>query len=237
MATNFKVQKRLLFVISFFCFTSNYGQDKIMGGWYQVNFNYLLTQKFSLNAEVQSRSQKWIDDFYYRELKTGINYTFPGKQSIQLGYGNINTYSLPGNFEKPLLISENRLWEQFTMSHSIGRVKLDHRYRLEQRWQNGEFSSRLRYRLNTSISINHKSITDNTVYISASDELFFINKQPYFARNRIFAGAGFRFSSLVSLQAGIIHQFDYKGNDNSSGKNYFNTTLILKAGSTKREKP
>ncbi|HEY1872600.1 MAG TPA: DUF2490 domain-containing protein [Chitinophagaceae bacterium] len=210
-------------------------QNDVLGGWYLVNLNYHFNQKFALYSEVQVRSQHVADDFYYRELKGGLSYKFPGKQSVLLGFGNYKTYTYPGNFKEPVEVNENRIWEQFIMSHSISRVKIEHRYRIEQRWLNGDFFNRFRYRLATATPINHSTIIDNTVYISVFDELFFTNKAPYFIRNRIFFGPGYQFSKLLTIQTGFLRQFDYRTSDGGSGKNFLQLSVLFNAGKSKRK--
>ena len=210
-------------------------QNNVLGGWYLVNLNYHLNKKFTLYSEIQTRSQHVLNDFYYRELKGGVSYNFPGKQSVFVGFGNYKTYTYPGNF-KELEVNENRIWEQFNMSHNIGRVKIEHRYRIEQRWLNGDYFNRFRYRLATTTPINHSRLTDNTLFMSVYDEIFFTDKPPYFIRNRIFLGPGYQFSKLLTIQTGFLRQFDYRTSDNGSGKNYIVFSLLFIARKVDPEK-
>ena len=225
---------KAFFLILLFFNSALSAQTNALGGWYFVNLNYHFNQQFALYSEVQTRSQHVADDFYYRELKGGISYTFPGKQAVLLGFGNYKSYTYPGNFEKPITVNENRIWEQFTMNNKISRVMIEHRYRIEQRWLNGDYANRFRYRLSSTIPLNHASITKNTLFISVFDEVFFTNKAPYFLRNRVFAGSGFKVSKLFTIQVGFIRQFDYRTTDNGSGKNFIQTSLLFNAGNSKR---
>ena len=97
---------------------------------------------------------------------------------------------------------------KFVLKNNINRVKIEHRYRIEQRWQNGKFANRFRYRLNPILPLNHKTVIPNTVFLTAFEELFFSNKQPYFRRSRFFVGAGYQFTKLFSMQAGYISQYE-----------------------------
>ena len=209
-------------------------QTDVLGGWYIVNLNYHLNQKFTLYSEIQTRSQHVADDFYYHELKGGASYTLPGKEAVFVGFGNYKSYTYPGNFEKPVTVNENRIWEQFTMSNTISRIKLEHRYRIEQRWLNGEYHNRFRYRLAAYVPINHSTIKDNTLFISVFDEVFFTDKPPYFLRNRVFAGPGYQINKLLTIQTGFIRQFDYNITDNGSGKNFLQFSLLFNAGNSTR---
>lgn len=216
--------------------TSSAQPDKL-GSWEIANLNYHLNQKFALYAEVQVRSQKFIDDFFYHELKGGITYYLPQKNSLFFGFGNYETYTFPGSFKKPVTANEFRIWEQFVLNNNINRVKIEHRYRIEQRWINGDFFNRFRYRFNPVVPLNHKTVTEKTLFVSAFDEIFFTDKPPYFIRNRIFGGAGYEFTKLFTLQIGFIRQFDYRVSDNGSGKNFIQTSLLFNVdpSKTKRE--
>lgn len=212
-----------------FHFTT-YAQTDVLGGWYLVNFNYHISKKLTLYTEVQTRSQHVLDDFYYRELKTGVNYRLKDNMSVFIGFGNYKTYTSPGNYEKPIEVNENRLWEQFVYTTNLSRINIENRIRLEQRWQNGNYNNRLRYRLFLSIPVNHPKIQDKTFFPIVFDEVFFTNKEPYFLRNRIFGGAGYRFSKVVTVQAGFLRQSDFFANGGSVGKNFLTTSLLLSAG-------
>ncbi|MFK5073629.1 DUF2490 domain-containing protein, partial [Klebsiella pneumoniae] len=83
------------------------------------------------------------------------------------------------------------------------RLKIEHRYRFEQRFINGDsYRNRFRYRLNTILPINNKVIQKKTFYLSLSDEIALNNRDVFFEQNRIFAGAGYGISNQVTIQAG-----------------------------------
>ena len=212
-------------------------QPDKLGGWHIVNINYHLNKSFVLYGELQVRSQKLTDDFYYHELKGGVAYNFPQRNSLFVGVGDYVTYPFPGNFKRPAAVKEFRMWEQFVLNNNINRVKIEHRYRIEQRWLNGNYRNRFRYRLNPVVPINHKTVVPNTFFVTAFDEVFFTSKAPYFERNRFFAGAGYQFSKLFTFQAGFIRQFDYRTTDDGSGKNFIQTSFFFTEDhtQTKRE--
>ncbi len=205
-------------------------QNNVFGGWYLVNLNYHITKKFTLYTEVQTRSQHVFDDFYYRELKGGVNYKLTDDMNVFAGYGNYKTYTYPGNYEKPVQTNENRLWEQFVYTTNLNRINIENRVRFEQRWLNGVYHNRFRYRLLLSVPVNHPKIEDKTFFPIVFDEVFFTDKDPYFLRNRIFGGAGYRFSKVFTVQMGLIRQSDFFADGSSSGKNFFQTSLLLNAG-------
>ena len=210
-------------------------QANVLGGWYLVNLNYHFTQKFTLYTEVQTRSQHVFDDFYYRELKGGLNYKLTDDMNVFVGYGNYKTYTYPGNYEKPVEVNENRLWEQFVYTTNLGRIDIENRVSIEQRWLNTVYHNRFRYRLALSIPVNRPKIQDKTFFPVAFDEVFFTNKGPYFLRNRIFGGAGFRFAKVATVQMSFLRQSDFFADGSSAGKNFFTTSLLLSAGNPQKK--
>jgi hypothetical protein len=213
-----------------FCFpflTPVKAQNDKLGGWYLTNLSLSLNKKFALWLETQTRSQQLADDFFYHEFKGGIQYKFPEKITVMLGMGDYKTYTYPGNFKTPMQVKEFRMWQQMVMSNNINRLKIEHRYRIEQRWLNGDFNNRFRYRFNPILPLNHSSVVPKTVYLTAFDEVFFTNLAPYFMRNRFFGGCGFQFSSTVGAQVGWIRQFDYRKADDGTGKNFIQASLIF----------
>lgn len=224
-------------VIVFISSSNLFAQTDKLGGWHIANVNYHLTKNVILYGEVQTRSQKLTDDFYYHELKAGIGYSFPKRNSVLFGLGDYVTYPYPGNYKSPASVKEFRMWEQLVLNNNIDRVKIEHRYRIEQRWLNGVYRDRFRYRLNPIVPITHPTIVAHTLYATAFDEVFFTSKAPYFERNRVFAGMGYQFSKLFAFQLGFIRQFDYRVADDGSGKNYIQTSFLFTSDhtNTKRE--
>ena len=231
------ILKKFLFIIVLlfrFCIQAK-AQTNYVGTWNVLNTEYAINNKVSVWAEGQLRSQKFINDFYYHEVKTGVNIRPNKSFGILIGMGQYATYSNGGNFKTPVISHEFRLWEQFTLVNNIGKVKIEHRYRIEQRWRNDEYRNRFRYRLNPIIPINKKSIQNHTLFVTLYDEIFITNQPSYFERNRFFIGAGYKFSEALAAQTGYIYQFDYKIND-ETGKAFFNLALLYTIDLSKKSK-
>ena len=119
--------------------------------------------------------------------------------------------------------------------NNINRIKIEHRYRIEQRWRGGEYKNRFRYRINPVIPINKSTIEKGCIYASIYDEIFLSNKAPHFERNRFFVGLGYQPLSTVSIQMGWIRQYDYNIASGGSNKNFFQTTLLLRLHQQKND--
>lgn len=175
-----------------------------------LNLRYKHTDHWSVSGEAQLRSLKFYDDFHYYEIKGIVMYHINQQFEIGGGGGKYKTYSSGGNFEEPVKSDEWRTWQQLNMKLNYRRLKIEHRYRIEQRFTTKGYRNRFRYRLGFTAPLNKPRMEKGTLYLNQSNEVFFTNKAPYFERLRVFIGAGFVFSNVFTLQMGYLHQFDYQ---------------------------
>ncbi len=197
--------KAMLLLIPFFSFS----QNKNLGTWTTINTKVNLNNKWTVWNELQLRSQLFYDNPYYYEVKGGVAYSINKNFTVLVGVGKYLTYSDDGDFKKPLANNETRNWQQLTISHYLERIRFEHRYRVEQRWQTTGYRNRFRYRFNMDVPLNNTKLTPKTFYISVFDEIFLTNKEPFFQRNRLFGGLGYKLNKNIVLVSGLLHQFDY----------------------------
>ena len=204
--------------------TNIISQQSHLGSWNVINTRVSFNDHWSVYNELQTRSQSFYHDHYYYEIKGGIGYAVNKNLIFLVGGGKYITYSNNGNFQKPISADETRLWEQLTLNQFAGRLKLEHRYRVEQRWFTTGYRNRFRYRLNAVLPLNNYKIEPKTFYLSVFDEIFLTNKAPYFERNRFFAGFGYEFTKLITVQPGYVYQYDYRSVI-CRGKHLFHLTI------------
>ncbi|OJY92827.1 MAG: hypothetical protein BGP13_20735 [Sphingobacteriales bacterium 40-81] len=203
-------------------------QQKDLGTWHVVNAQYNINKKWFVWGELQTRSQKFMDAFYYYEAKGGAGMYIGKDFSLWVGTGRYATYANDGNFKKPFANEEFRFWQQLNMNNYVHRIKFEHRYRMEQRWlAQGGYKNRYRYRLNAFLPLNNTKVTAKTFFLNAHEEIFLTNKKPHFERNRIFVGAGYMPDKNTTLMGGYLHQYDYTAAGTSSAKNFFQISLLL----------
>ncbi|WDF54755.1 DUF2490 domain-containing protein [Mucilaginibacter sp. KACC 22063] len=184
-------------------------------------------------AELQGRTDETLfRKFFYYEVKGGVSYNFDNNAYALIGTGRYTTYDYQDLGKGPIT-GETRLWEQFTSVQFVSRVKLEHRYRAEQRWLSGVYRNRFRYRINALLPINHPKFDPNTVFLSVFDEVFFNNKAPNFERNRVCALLGYQFTKALNVQAGWINQF----NNGTTISNDKNNMMLMVMYSIQRKKP
>lgn len=197
-----------------------------LGSWNIVNARLNITDKVNVFIEPQLRSLQFYNQFHYYEIKGGVGYRINENFALAGCLGTYQTYSEGGNFAQPQLQDEIRSWFQLAMRNQLGRVRFEHRYRAEQRFTQNGYRNRFRYRFNMTIPLNSKELKAGTIYTSIWNELFLTNTEPYFERNRIFAGLGYELSKDLALQLGYIHQYDYKLTD-ETGRDFLQLSLLF----------
>ena len=195
-------------------------QNFQLGTWNILNINYTHNEKWSFFGEAQIRSLKFYKHFHYYEYKGGINYRVHKNVKLTLGAGSYQTYKEGGDFVLPKNNDEFRLWPQVTLSQTLGKFKIEQRYRAEFRFTTNGYRNRFRYRLGLSYAFGKDRKAYKPFQVSASNELFFTTKEPYFERNRILIAFNYKPTKSTMLQLGYLHQFDYKIND-ETGLDFF----------------
>lgn len=162
---------------------------------------------------MQARTNGVFRQYFYNELKGGLSYDLDKNFTITLAGGRYATSDYRAVGDGPLSV-EKRLWQQLVLSQYTHRVKLEHRYRLEERWfsyrgDSTEFRNRIRYRISAFLPLNAKTIMSHTVFLAAYDEIFLNPKGPTFERNRIYLGAGYQLNDHLTVQTGWVKQANY----------------------------
>lgn len=201
--------KLKVFSLLFFCATFNtiFAQNIDLGSWNILNLKYNVNEKWSLFAEGQIRSLQFYDNFHYYEYKGGFNYKLYNNVTLTLAAGSYQTYKEGGDFRLPKNNDEFRLWPQVVLSQTVGKLKIEQRYRVEMRYTSNGYRTRFRYRFSAAYPLG------KAFQIGASNELFFTNKEPYFERNRLAFSLNYKLASNANLLIGYLHQFDYRIND------------------------
>lgn len=189
------------------------GQAFDLGSWNIIHVKYHINKQWSLFGEAQLRSLKFYNQFHYYEYKGGANFKAHKYVLLTIGAGRYQTYKEGGNFVLPKNNDEFRIWPQVILTQSIGSLKIEQRYRMEFRFTSNGYRNRFRYRLGLSYTLGKEKNEYKPFLISASNELFFTDNEPYFERNRIQFAFNYKPSKPISLQIGYLHQFDYKIND------------------------
>ena len=176
------------------------------GNWLMYFGTNKINEKFSLHTEAQYRNHT-ISPTNIEQLllRTGLNYHFKPNTSATLGYAHIGNYEYESEPKSPE-VEEHRIWQQFLTTNTIGRVKFEHRYRLEERFVDDDFKMRFRYRLMLFVPLNKPTIETGALYLGVYDELFINDKRNFFDRNRLYAGLGYQYANNIHFQVGLLRQ-------------------------------
>lgn len=181
-------------------------QDEGVGNWIMYFGSNRISDKFSIHTEVQYRNHTIIpNNIEQLLLRTGLNWHFDDNAFATAGYGYIPSYVFDSPQSEPET-TEHRIWQQLIMNNKVGRVKFEHRYRLEQRWVNDNYKTRYRYRLMMFIPLNKPVIETGTFYLGFYDEIFVNHSKTFFDRNRLYGALGYQFSSTLGAQLGVLNQ-------------------------------
>lgn len=219
--------KNILLLIAIIIILPNHGnaqfnEDKV-GAWYMYFFNTTFKESsWGVQGDVQYRNWNMGGDLEQLLIRGGITYK-PKNADIKftLGYGNITkgTFGADNSF-----VSESRIYQEALIPTKLSnRFNLTHRFRYEQRFNDGQyFRTRYRYNLFVNIPITKNKLEPKTLYLALYNEIF-INGQrdignegevEIFDINRFYSAIGYMFSSKMKIQLGLMRQSTNTWNKN-----------------------
>ncbi|WP_299607712.1 DUF2490 domain-containing protein [uncultured Aquimarina sp.] len=199
------MKKTILVIALLACITQvnaqNTGENEL-GAWYMYFGTNRITDKLSIHSEAQFRFYEVANTFNQLLLRTGLNYHITDNAIATIGYGYINTDGTFADIPGEENSNEHRIFEQFILKNKVGKVALEHRYRLEQRFistQADDFTEhRARYRLQLTYPFNDKW------FLNVYDEIFINLQEPIFGQNRLYGAIGYNVKSNFSIQVGYL---------------------------------
>ena len=204
------IKKRIFYLFCIVFISNNVkGQNPAeneLGNWLMYFGTHKISEKYSLHYETQLRNYEIISNFNQLLPRVGLNYHIDESSIVTAGYAFIPTQN---EFDKGWgkeMVTENRIWEQFILRNSINRVKIRHRYRLEQRWVKAgditTYKNRARYMLSVKLPISKNE--ESPLFISLYDEIFLNISDNPFDQNRLFAALGYQVNKQMNIQLGYL---------------------------------
>jgi len=199
----------LLFSVLLYFFSMQLdAQSSDLGNWWMYFGNKKLPSKFNLHHEVQYRNYNIAGDLEQLLLRAGLGYNLTeNNNNVLMGYGYILSQNYVGSTDDKIDVEEHRIYQQFVTKQAFGRFSLAHRYRIEERWVEGDFRVRFRYMLNAKVAINKPTLQAKALYFVAYDELFVNTKGNKFDRNRLYTGLGYKVTDALSVELGYLNQY------------------------------
>ena len=198
--------------------------DRNTIGWYTTTTTLRFAERWSGHLEYQFRRDNLLPDWQQSLLRTGVNYRVNDQLTVRLGYAWIETFPY-GDY--PIQAAgrqfpEHRLYQMATLSNSMGRVGITHRFLLEQRWfgrflestsprpDEWVYVNRLRYLVRVQVPLGPAQPGGRGPYAAAYDEVLLgfgrnVNEN-VFDQNRLGLLLGYRFGPKVAVEGGFLQQ-------------------------------
>ena len=200
--------KRILTLILMLTALSGFSQESDLGNWLIYIGSKKINSNWNLHHEVQYRNYNAVGDLEQLLLRTGIGYNLTeNNNNVLLGYGFIHSQNYIEDTDEKNNINEHRIFQQFITKQTFGSVYIQHRYRFEQRFVEEDFRLRFRYFLALNFPLNHKEMSDKTLYASTYNEIFLNTETNVFDRNRLYGGLGYKLNKNIRFELGYMNQF------------------------------
>jgi len=188
--------------------------------WYMYFGDHLFgDSRWGLHFDGQLRMEGIAETRNQLLLRPGVNFDVNEKVQITGGYAFIATKNIledGSRFDKP----EHRLWEQLILRQRLGRTRLVHRYRLEQRFlgnvalddagearvDGSTYQNRFRYFVKATTPLGKSSRAFASFYNELMINFGARVSNNIFDQNRIYGAVGFRLGEAGSLELGYLLQ-------------------------------
>jgi len=200
----FKLVFSLTFIV-YFIPQQSVAQESSLGNWFLLFGNKKINQKLNWHHEVQYRNYNAIGDLEQLLLRTGIGINVVDNTNLLLGYGFIRSENYLGN--EKLVVNEHRIFQQIITKQNAAKLRLQHRYRFEQRFVENDFKLRVRYFLGLAYPLWNDDKANRELYLTAYNEIFLNTTQVVFDRNRLYGGLGYRLNENFRFEVGYMNQF------------------------------
>ena len=182
-------------------------QDSSVGNWLMYFGNQKINDRWNWHNEIQYRSYNFAGDLEQLLLRTGIGYNLSANNNnLLLGYAFIHGKPYVSGTDEKNTVDEHRIFQQFISKQQFGRVYLQHRYRIEERFVEDDFKMRFRYFLGINLPLNATEMAKNTIYLSLYNEIFLQPQSPVFDRDRLYGALGYVFNAYLRAEAGFMTQ-------------------------------
>jgi len=210
-----------LFTIIFQNINAQENKTNETGSWYTLVNKFKITEKLYVSNVTQFRLVNFIEDTRIFLVVPGLNYKLGKGVTASAGYMYLN-FNEEG-IRIPAVKHENRIWEAVSFSSSFGKIKVNQRFMLEQRYLtklDGSqiYQNRFRFRINLDFNL-FKLKNDKYILGKVSEEIRIRSKsgfnEPAFDQNNFGVFLGYQLLDNSKIYAGYQRNYykipDYWG--------------------------
>jgi len=184
--------------------------------------------KWGLHLEGQWRRNQVVTQPQQLLLRTGVNYQINERVMFTQGYGYVKAYPY-GQYPAKFGFPEHRFYQQLLVKQKTRDIRLQHRFRLEQRFlgqvvaagsggsrlDSWRYQNRFRYFFKAEVPLGKTGERKNW-YGAFYDEIFF-NFVPKhgasaFDQNRAYAALGHTLGKTGKIEIGYLNQLIVRRN-------------------------
>jgi len=220
--------------------------DTNVAAWFSFNGDVALDDRWGLTFDASYRRAGPLSETQAIFARPGISYEISPNVRIAVGMSRSESYPY-GKVPNPYAYPESRAWEQLVLSQTAGRIAIQHRYRLEQRWQGARGAdtsdhaidhwvrlSRARYQLRATVPLRGEAVAVHSSYLALSNEILigFGRNVRYnvFDSNRAALTLGWRATESWRAELGYLNQLLLKSDGHQVEDNH---TVTLTLGLTR----
>ena len=199
-------------------------RDTNQSGWFVYEGDHRLGRCWTLHTEYQWRRVRYVRAAQQSLARLGVAYRLAPRLAVGGGYTSLVTHPY-GDYptaDTGVPFPEHRLYQDVQLSDTLGRLVVEHRVRLEQRWQ-GElaenkgrevqawaYQNRIRYQFGATLPLQGPRLDSREWYLTGFDEVFLSFGRRVgsnvFNQNRVAGGLGYQFTNAFRLAAVYINQ-------------------------------
>ena len=212
----------ITFIIGGFC--PILGQtDKSSHFWGQYFGDHPIgTSRWGVHLEGQWRRNEFVNNWQNLLLRPAVNFKINKTFDLTAGYGLVESYPY-GSFPAKTRGTEHRLFQDLNVRLKFGRVKLQNRFRSENRWlPANRYENRFRYLARATMPVHGKTgiVLANEFFMPIPPETF----PRRFDQNRMMFLVSRQLLPHLRLEAGYMLQTVWQRNGRIREDNH---TLII----------
>jgi len=101
--------------------------------WSSVITDAKVGNRWLLRNELHLRRARGLREWQQQVVRPSVRFTFHKNIAVSLGYTFVRNHPY-GERNRPRILPEHNIWEQVTVTHKVGTIRIRHRNRVEHRW-------------------------------------------------------------------------------------------------------